>query len=250
MVNYSSIYPLSGGGGNAADNTLLLLRPVNGKIIDLVTGSEPTQMFHGATTQAGNGKITIDSSTSKFGTASIKIESAGLNTLSTHFYDSDWTIELWQRPLFGLYGSFNSLFARGDTQGSSVTSSIYLGYSASNYGLGCGNGNTYFDAFLGSAPTFINTATFNHFAAVKSVNTIKAYVNGILRLTSLPITGSLWDMNASQAYNMSNGLLFGSGWFAVDGKAIVRPSDLRHGLLVCDWFKFKRYVRRHRRATA
>jgi hypothetical protein len=31
----------------------------------------------------------------------------------------------------------------------------------------------------------------------------------------------------------------------LDGKAVVRPSTLRCGILVVDWYKWLRYVRRH-----
>jgi len=34
--------------------------------------------------------------------------------------------------------------------------------------------------------------------------------------------------------------------YAQDGKAIVKPSSLRCGILVVDWSKWMRYVRQHR----
>lgn len=36
--------------------------------------------------------------------------------------------------------------------------------------------------------------------------------------------------------------------YALDGKAVVRPSTLRCGILVVDWYKLMRFIRRHRLA--
>ena len=33
--------------------------------------------------------------------------------------------------------------------------------------------------------------------------------------------------------------------YCLDGKAVVRPSTLRCGILVCEWTKFMRFIRRH-----
>ena len=205
-VNYSSIFPTS--SGTTVTNTLLLLRPVDGKIIDLVSGYEPTKMFYYNSSSSSNGKITIDSLTKKFNT-SIKIQSALLNTLSNHFYNSNFTIELWYKPLSGLPSTFNPLIARGDITGSSVKSTLYLGFSSSNFGMGIGDGTNLYDAFIGTAPNFINTSSFTHYAIVRNSNIIKTYVNGTLKLTSTAINQPLYDIRNQVADKISDGLSFG-----------------------------------------
>jgi hypothetical protein len=214
MANYSEIFPLGGSGINAV-NTLLLLRPVDNKIIDLVTGYSPTEMYFYTSSANQNGKIEISTSPAKFD-KSIYIYRAILNTLGNHFYNNDFTIECWYRMQEStIPTSFNTLFARTGRLASTALQTFYMGFSPTNFGLmASGVGGIDYNVLTNASPLGFVLNQFNHFAVVRHNNKLACFLNGVKRIESVTV-GDLIDVNSLTVDKMSNGLAIGGGWFNI-----------------------------------